>query len=461
MQMQQKMRVEKQVMSKARWLYVILGLVIMMALGTVYSWSVFRLPVEVLYDVGTAQSGLPYMTALLFYSLFMFLTGRFFKDWSPRKTILTGTLLVSVGWILSAFAPNIQTLTIAYGVISGAGVGIAYGAPLTVVTRWFPEKKGIVIGLVLLGFGLSPLLTAPIARALVEQYGVTQTFLILGVVFGVLLPVLAMPFKYPEADCVGEEKVLGAESKENDMDSAEMVRSANFKGLYFNFIIGTMIGLMMIGLTSNIGIELIGMAQKDVVLFISLFAVFNGIGRPVFGWLTDRLSAKKAMLFSYAQIILAASLMLLAKNGSIVLFFIAFSIFWFNVGGWLAIAPTATNNMYGPKHYSENYGVVFTAYGIGAVLGVGSSGLLLDTFQNFDYIFYLVIVSCLIGYLLTLLFFKAKLGNKTNLATVSSLFDSASRNNGDRSAPLDELRETNSKAEAGIGTVNDRFPIET
>ena len=461
MQMQQKMRVEKQVMSKARWLYVILGLVIMMALGTVYSWSVFRLPVEVLYDVGTAQSGLPYMTALLFYSLFMFLTGRFFKDWSTRKTILTGTLLVSVGWILSAFAPNIQTLTIAYGVISGAGVGIAYGAPLTVVTRWFPEKKGIVIGLVLLGFGLSPLLTAPIARALVEQYGVTQTFLILGVVFGVLLPVLAMPFKYPEADCVGEEKVLGAESKENDMDSAEMVRSANFKGLYFNFIIGTMIGLMMIGLTSNIGIELIGMAQKDVVLFISIFAVFNGVGRPVFGWLTDRLSAKKAMLFSYAQIILAASLMLLAKNGSIVLFFIAFSIFWFNVGGWLAIAPTATNNMYGPKHYSENYGVVFTAYGIGAVLGVGSSGLLLDTFQNFDYIFYLVIVSCLIGYLLTLLFFKAKLGNKTNLTTVSSLFDSASRNNGDRSAPLDELRETNSKAEAGIGTVNDRFPIET
>ena len=428
MQMQQKMRVEKQVMSKARWLYVILGLVIMMALGTVYSWSVFRLPVEVLYDVGTAQSGLPYMTALLFYSLFMFLTGRFFKDWSPRKTILTGTLLVSVGWILSAFAPNIQTLTIAYGVISGAGVGIAYGAPLTVVTRWFPEKKGIVIGLVLLGFGLSPLLTAPIARALVEQYGVTQTFLILGVVFGVLLPVLAMPFKYPEADCVGEEKVLGAESKENDMDSAEMVRSANFKGLYFNFIIGTMIGLMMIGLTSNIGIELIGMAQKDVVLFISVFAVFNGIGRPVFGWLTDRLSARTAMLLSYAQIITAAGLMLWAKNGSVGLFAAAFSIFWFNVGGWLAIAPTATNNLYGPKHYSQNYGIVFTAYGIGAVLGVGSSGVLLDTFQNYDYIFYLVIASCLMGSLLTLMLLTGNRAYKNEVAAEKHLPDLAGRN---------------------------------
>ena len=121
MQMQQRITAEKKVISKARWLHVILGMVIMMALGTVYSWSVFRLPVEELYNVGAAQSGLPYMTALLFYSLFMFLTGRFLNTWSPRKTILTGVLLVSIGWILSAFAPNIQALTVTYGVISGAG----------------------------------------------------------------------------------------------------------------------------------------------------------------------------------------------------------------------------------------------------------------------------------------------------------------------------------------------------
>ncbi|HRK98905.1 MAG TPA: MFS transporter, partial [Trichococcus flocculiformis] len=260
-----------------------------------------------MYNVGSAQSGLPYMTALLFYSLFMFFTGRYFKSWSPRATILVGSLLVSIGWILSAFAPNIQVLTVTYGVISGAGVGIAYGAPLAVVTRWFPEKKGLVIGMVLLGFGLSPLLTAPLARTLVEQYGVTKTFLV--------LPLLSMPFKYPERESVesGDSSEKNADTR--DVTSAEMMKSANFKGLYFNFIIGTMIGLMMIGLTNSIGIELIGMAQKDVVLFISVFAVFNGIGRPVFGWLTDRLSARTAMLLSYAQIITAAGLMLWAKNG--------------------------------------------------------------------------------------------------------------------------------------------------
>ena len=428
MQMQQKMITEKKRFQSARWLYVFLGLVIMMMLGTVYSWSVFRLPVEELYNVGAAQSGLPYMTALLFYSLFMFLTGRFFKTWGPRSTILVGSLLVSIGWILSAFAPNIQVLTVTYGVISGAGVGIAYGAPLAVVTRWFPEKKGLVIGLVLLGFGLSPLFTAPLARTLVEQYGVMKTFLVLGVVFGMLLPLLSMPFKYPESGGVEGGGSSGSDAGVYDVTSAEMMKSAHFKGLYFNFIIGTMIGLMMIGLTSSIGIELIGMAQKDVVLFISVFAVFNGIGRPVFGWLTDRLSAKTAMLLSYAQIITAADLMLSAQYGSVGLFATAFSIFWFNVGGWLAIAPTATNNLYGPKHYSQNYGIVFTAYGIGAVLGVSSSGLLLDTFQNYDYIFYLVIASCLMGSLLTLVLFKGNREYKNEAAAEKHLPDFAGRN---------------------------------
>ena len=426
--MQQKITTEKKPMLRGEWLYVFLGLVIMMMLGTVYSWSVFRLPVGELYSVGAAQSGLPYMTALLFYSLFMFLTGRYFKGWSPRATILVGSLLVSAGWILSAFAPNIQVLIVTYGVISGAGVGIAYGAPLAVVTRWFPEKKGLVIGLVLLGFGLSPLVTAPLARMLVEQYGVARTFLVLGIVFGMLLPMLSMPFKYPESEGAEGGGSSGVSAGARDVTSAEMMKSANFKGLYLNFIIGTMIGLMMIGLTSSIGTELIGMAQKDVVLFISIFAVFNGIGRPVFGWLTDRLSAKTAMLLSYAQIITAAGLMLSAKNGSIGLFAVAFAIFWFNVGGWLAIAPTATNNMYGPKHYSQNYGIVFTAYGIGAVLGVSSSGLLLDAFQNYDYIFYLVIASCLMGSLLTLMLLTGNKRYKNEAATEKRLPDLAGRN---------------------------------
>jgi len=132
-----------------------------------------------------------------------------------------------------------------------------------------------------------------------------------------------------------------------------------------------------------------------------LFAVFNGIGRPIFGWLTDKLSQKKAMLISYSLILTAALLMLLTSEGSVVLYGIAFSLFWLNLGGWLAIAPTSTLALYGTKHYSQNYGVVFTAYGIGAIVGVLSSGLLRDLIQNYNSVFYLVIGLSILGIFLS------------------------------------------------------------
>jgi OFA family oxalate/formate antiporter-like MFS transporter len=150
-------------------------------------------------------------------------------------------------------------------------------------------------------------------------------------------------------------------------------------------------------MTSNVGVELIKLSPKTVALLISVFAVFNGLGRPIFGLLTDKLSYKKSMLISYILIIIAALLMLFANDGSIILFSISFSIFWFNLGGWLAIAPTSTLIMYGTKHYSQNYGVVFTAYGIGAIIGVLSSGLIIDVLKNYHSIFYFVIGLCIIG----------------------------------------------------------------
>jgi len=237
---------------------------------------------------------------------------------------------------------------------------------------------------------------------LIEVYGIVQSFKILGISFGIIIPILSYPFRYP---CDNDYKYLKTTSNItkniNDVNTDKMIKSKSFKGLYFSFIIGTMIGLMLIGMTSNVGIELIKLPSKTVTLLISLFAVFNGISRPIFGWITDKLSPKKAMRISYGLSIVAASLMLMADEGSLVLFIIAFSIFWFNLGGWLAIAPTSTLNIYGIKCYSQNYGVVFTAYGIGAIIGVLASGLLMDFLHSYNAIFYFVIISCIIGILIS------------------------------------------------------------
>ncbi|MHB8128998.1 MAG: OFA family MFS transporter [Mobilitalea sp.] len=400
--MMKKLAKRSDINLRQRWIYLLLGILIMMCLGTVYSWSVFRSPIEELFDLGFTQSGLPYMTSLGFYALFMFITGKYLDKYSPRFIITIGSILVALGWILSSYAPNIYVLTISYGVIIGAGVGIVYGAPITIIAKMFPDKRGLAGGLLLTGFGLSPLVTAPVAEILIENYGVTKTFLIIGITFGIIIPLLSYPFGY--INYTDNRSLIVTTSKlncKNDITTANMIKSQNFKGLYLNFIIGTMIGLMLIGITSTVGVELIKLSPKTVALLMSVFAIFNGIGRPIFGWLTDKLSTKKAMLISYGLIITAALLMLVAKEGSLLIFSIAFSIFWFNLGGWLAIAPTSTLTMYGISHYCQNFGVVFTAYGIGAIIGVLTSGLLVDVIQNYYSIFYFIIGLCIIGLLLS------------------------------------------------------------
>lgn len=381
-----------------RWIYLLLSFIIMICLGTVYSWSVFRVLIEDLFHIGSTQSGLPFMVSLAVYALFMFLTGKHLDKYNPRLIITIGAILVGLGWILSSYATNIYVLTITYGVIIGAGVGIAYGAPMNVIAKLFPEKKGFAVGLVLSGFGLSPLVTAPVARYLMASMGIMRTFLIFGIFFGIIISLLAYPLRH--FHYANKNEIITSsniETHKNDMVTTDMIKSEGFKELYLNFMIGTMIGLMLIGITNNIGIELIKITPKTVTLLISLFAVFNSIGRPIFGWITDKWSSKKAMLVSYILIITAALLMLLAKEGSLFLYSIAFSIFWFNLGGWLAIAPTSTLAMYGTKYYSQNFGVVFTAYGIGAIIGVMASGLLVDLYGNYQIIFYLVICLCCLG----------------------------------------------------------------
>ena len=226
-----------------------------------------------------------------------------------------------------------------------------------------------------------------------------KTFQILGAAFMVLIPLLSYPMMYPSSMPYFKKQTSTSEN-EVDVNTVTMMKTESFKGLYLSFLIGTMIGLMIIGMTNNVGVELIHLSSRKVALLMSLFAAFNGIGRPIFGWLTDKLS-HRAMLISYGLIIIAALLMLLAREGSIVLYSISFSIFWFNLGGWLAIAPTSTLILYGTKHYSRNYGVVFTAYGFGAIIGVYASGLLKDVFQSYDAVFYFIIVLCVLGAILS------------------------------------------------------------
>ncbi|PKM84730.1 MAG: MFS transporter [Firmicutes bacterium HGW-Firmicutes-11] len=401
---------------KTRLLFIPLGILMFICLGTVYSWSVFRKPLEEWFQVGSTQSGLPYMLFLAAYAFLMPAGGLLLQKYSPRTVIIAGGVMVGVGWILSGYSNDIITLSFTYGIIAGGGVGIVYGVPLSVVARWFPDKKGLAVGLTLLGFGLSPFITAPIASLLIELYNPLQTFKILGVAFLLIIILLSLPFKYPGNSVVPDSNQDSAiNSIDNEVSTRTMFRSAKFYGLWLCFGLSTMAGLMSIGITGSVGEEIIKLDPGHAAWTVSSFAVFNGIGRPLFGWLTDKLNPHRTSLITYSLMILAASLMLIAGNGSFYLYIIAFSLLWFILGGWLAIAPTATLIFFGQKHYSKNYGFVFTAYGAGAILGVLTSGIIRDATGSYLYVFYLLGAIGLIGIIVSTLFLKSKDGHKRPL----------------------------------------------
>lgn len=385
---------------KTRWLYIAKGFLIMLMLGTVYSWSVFRQPLESLYGIGTALSGLPYMVALMSYALLMMLTGRVMHKYEPRHLIHFGAALVALGWGLSAIAPNILALTLTYGLITGSGVGIVYGVPMAIAAQWYPDRKGLAVGLVLVGFGLSPLITAPLARWLVDQGGVQTTFLVLGLVFGILLFLLGLGMKMPDTH-------KGHSQGQGQGQAPRMTKS--LWALYINFLLGTLIGLTLIGKTSTIGLAMLDSSASEMAIWVSVFALFNGVGRPIFGYLTDRTSPKTAMLLAYGLVILASITLLVPLPGvsKTLPFALAFGLYWMSLGAWLAIAPAATLKIVGIEAYSRTYGVIFTAYGIGAVLGTASAGVLLDWFGDYRLIIGSILGLGLIGSLWT--YFNIKL----------------------------------------------------
>ncbi len=379
-----------------RWVFVITGMIMNLCLGTVYAWSMFTKPLQAYFStpevkITATQTLLPFMIFLAVFTVLMPISGRILqRGVSPRLLSIIGSLLVAAGWVLSGYASNINYMYVTYGVIAGAGVGIVYGIPIAVVTRWFPDKKGLAVGATVLGFGASAVVTAPVAKSLIVSQGVMQAFSSLGYFFLVALVLLSLLLKFPAAGWkpAGWQPAAG-KGAAVDFTSGEMLGTLSAWGLWLCFIIGSLAGLMAIGIASGVGQEIIKVDAKTAAGLVAFFALFNGGGRPVFGFLTDAVGPGKAAALSAFLVLLASVLMVLfAGEGTLILFMFCFACLWAALGSWLAIAPTATATFFGIKNSAANYGVIFSAYGIGAIAAGLIAGQAKDVFGSYIYAFY-------------------------------------------------------------------------
>ncbi|MBE9227755.1 OFA family MFS transporter [Phormidium sp. LEGE 05292] len=382
---------------QGRWLYIPLGLIVLLCLGTVYSWSIFRKPLETAFSIGATESLLPFTVLLVVFAILMPVTGFFIDKYGCRTVTAVGGIITGLGYIFSSFATNISTLVFTYGIIAGAGVGIAYGVPLAVTARWFPDKKGLAVGLTVIGFGLSPLVTAPIAKLLIETYKVAQTFLILGIAFTIIILLISATLTFPPKDW---KPAASQSSRSSIMPinyDGQMLQTSSFYGLWICYTIGTFVGLSAIGISSPVAQEIIKLDAGTAAATVSLFAVFNGLGRPLFGWLADKYKPRNAAIINYVLILIASILMSSAGEGNVASYLVAFCLFWLSLGGWLAIAPTATLTLFDPNNYAKNYGIVFTAYGVGALFGTIVAGRIRDIFGSYTLAFSVTAILAIVG----------------------------------------------------------------
>ncbi|MER0204605.1 MAG: MFS transporter [Nitrosomonas sp.] len=391
--------------AKGRWVFVAIGLLINVCLGSIYAFSVFRKPLEALWGISSSQSGYPFMVFLAVFAVAMPLAGSLIERWGPRLTATLGGLLAGTGWIAASFSVDIATLTLLYGVIGGAGVGIVYGCPIAVVVKWFPRHSGLAIGLTVMGFGVSALLIAPLMKAMIllPEIGIMHTFLYLGIAFTIVIALLAQLLRFPsDAWNPAASATLTATPVPPalNLNRQAMLRTPHFYALWATYTIGCLAGLMAIGIASPVGTEVAQLDAPTAALAVSLFAVFNGLGRPLFGALTDKLGPKHTAIVSFTLILSASLLLFFFGQGNAMLYLVAFCVLWMCLGGWLALAPTATGIFFGKLHYAQNYGVMFTAYGAGAILGTLLSGSIKDITGSYLHAFAIVAGLAVLGMLI-------------------------------------------------------------
>ncbi len=394
---------------KGRWFIIPLGVIILLCLGTVYSWSIFRTPLEKLLNIKATESLLPFTILLVVFSILMPITGFYIDKFGVKTITAVGGIITGIGYISSGLmSSNITNLIITYGIIAGAGVGIVYGMPIAVTARWFPDKKGLAVGLTVIGFGLSPLITVPISQILIKTQGILQTFIIFGIAFTIIIVGSSALLEMPPKGWKPANWQPNITATSDNKTEENILQSPNFYSLWICYIIGTFVGLSAIGISKQVGQEIIHLDKEIAGMTVSLFAIFNGLGRPLFGWITDKVKPKNSAIISYVIIIIASILMLSASKGQVATYIIAFCLFWLCLGGWLAIAPTVTLTLFSPENYAKNYGIVFTAYGVGALFGTIIAGQIKDGFGSYINYFYVTGGLAIVGIILAVFTLKNK-----------------------------------------------------
>lgn len=360
------------------------------------------------YNFSATQTQVIFAVGLATFALVMILAGRWQAKVGPTLVARIGGVVLGIGYVLGGVACRTLSGTEAFwailvtvGLIGGAGIGLAYVVPIAVGVKWFPDRKGMITGLAVAGFGFGALIwiylgqglpawTGIETSGLIKTAGVANVFLTYGIAFLVLVLVGSIWMKNPPTGwkpAGWEPATAGAAATGTGVqfEPPQMLRTPQFYMLWVMFIFGALAGLMVIGIIKLFGIDALqanGMDPKTAsatagTAMALFYALANGLGRIVWGTLSDKLGRRMSLvlMMSIQGIVM---LVFFHMGGTVGLLFLGAALIGFNFGGNFALFPAATADYFGNKNVGANYGWMFTAYGVGGIVGPIMAGLFKD-----------------------------------------------------------------------------------
>lgn len=407
---------------KVQGFMVVVGaLLIQMSLGAIYAWNVFT---PTLKDAGwsTAQTQWPFTVGLVTFALVMVYAGRNLYRFGPRKLTIVGGLFLGIGYILAGASggTSFWPVLIGVGVLGGAGIGLGYVVPIAVGMQWFPDKKGLITGIAVAGFGLGAMIWVKLAGSwgnFLMTYGIGNTFMIYGGLFALTVIIGSIWMKFP---AYFKAPIDNTSVSKLDFNSQEMRRTNQYWSILATFAIGATAGLMCIGLMKLFpgkALAASGFSKEEASAIAGtamvIFAIGNAAGRIGWGrisdfighWINcDQSGRRLSIVIMMATQGLFVSIFPFIADKPEPLYTIAFLI-GFNFGGNFALFPTITTDTFGHKFFGQNYGYVFLAYGVGGTVGPMLGGYLGDM-GNFTLAF---LITGVLSFVASVIIFAVKI----------------------------------------------------
>lgn len=355
-----------------RWGLALAGVITQIALGAVYAWSVFRIPLTKTFGWTITEVTFTFTLSILTLGFASFVGGLWMRKVGPRKVAVTAGFFYGAGVFLASFSGgHLWWLYFSYGLLGGIGLGLGYIVPVATLVKWFPDKRGMITGLAVAGFGAGALITAPIATRLISSVGVLKTFAILGIAYFIAVTVSGMFMKDPPPGYLPPGWTPSAAQQRqraaHDFTLGKALRTWQWYALWALLFLNTSAGISIISQAAPMAQEITLVSAAKAAGMVGIISIANGAGRFLWAWFSDLVGRRWVFL---AMFLIQAVLFYAMPHVTTFSIFTTLAfIILLCYGGGFGTMPAFAADYFGSENVGSIYGLMLTAWGFAGVLG--------------------------------------------------------------------------------------------